>query len=115
MKVKSHTGCLLNERADALATGGYQDDAPGLRPGPRDRRLREGLPATAVTADTAADHGGHGADHDFRGADHSDLSDMERAAGPGSAAAAADGHSRGGTSTGTRPLFCEPGLLRDCL
>jgi hypothetical protein len=42
-----------------------------------------------VPAVTAADHGGHGADHDFRGADHSDPGDVERAAGPESAAAAA--------------------------
>jgi hypothetical protein len=61
----------------------------GLRPRPLARRLSEGRPATAVTAGTAANHGGHGADHDFRGADHSDPGDVERAAGPGSAAAAA--------------------------
>jgi hypothetical protein len=76
-------------RASGRFTSGRYQHSEGLRPGPRARRLSEGRPATAVTAGTAADHGGHGADHDFRGADHSDPGDVERAAGPGSAAAAA--------------------------
>ena len=76
-------------RASGRFTSGRYQHSEGLRPGPRARRLSEGRPATAVTAVTAADHGGHGADHDFRGADHSDPGDVERAAGPESAAAAA--------------------------
>jgi hypothetical protein len=76
-------------RASGRFTSGRYQHSEGLRPGPRARRLSEGRPATAVTAGTAADHGGHGADHDFRGADHSDPCDVERAAGPESAAAAA--------------------------
>jgi hypothetical protein len=76
-------------RASGRFTSGRYQHSEGLRPGPRARRLSEGRPATAVTAGTAADHGGHGADHDFRGADHSDPGDVERAAGPESAAAAA--------------------------
>ena len=76
-------------RASGRFTSGRYQHSEGLRPGPRARRLGEGRPATVVTAVTAADHGGHGADHDFRGADHSDPGDVERAAGPESAAAAA--------------------------
>ena len=76
-------------RASGRITSGRYQHSEGLRPGPRARRLGEGRPATAVTAGTAANHGGHGADHDFRGADHSDPGDVERAAGPESAAAAA--------------------------
>ncbi len=54
-------------RASGRFTSGRYQHSEGLRPGPRARRLSEGRPATAVTAGTAADHGGHGADHDFRG------------------------------------------------
>jgi hypothetical protein len=64
----------------------------GLRWGPLALRLSEGRPATAVTESTTEDHCGHGADHDFRCTDHSELGDVERAAGPGSAAAAAATH-----------------------
>ena len=35
MKVKSHTGCLLNERADERAELGYSAEAPEICPGPR--------------------------------------------------------------------------------
>ncbi len=35
VKVKSHTGCLLNERADELAELGRQAENPEIRPGPK--------------------------------------------------------------------------------
>jgi hypothetical protein len=46
-------------RASGRFTSGRYQHSEGLRPGPRARRLSEGRPATAVTAGTAADHGGH--------------------------------------------------------
>jgi ribonuclease HI len=35
VKVKSHTGCLLNERADVYAERGYREETPEICPGPR--------------------------------------------------------------------------------
>ncbi len=35
VKVKSHTGCLLNERADELAELGRQAEHPEICPGPK--------------------------------------------------------------------------------
>ena len=34
VKVKSHSGCQLNEWADVMATQGFSDDAPEVSPGP---------------------------------------------------------------------------------
>ncbi len=35
LKVKSHTGCLLNERADELAELGHAAEGPEICPGPQ--------------------------------------------------------------------------------